>query len=118
MSAEDQLALAISEWQRKHGIDEGDPMIAVLELVRIHLRHAHELDDDLSAPPPQFEDFRGVMEMFDRRSKSFVQQAADIMGELRRFGQSVERVNQTRLALHVTLTAFGIATGLLLGKLL
>ena len=118
MSTEDQLALAISEWQRKHGIGDGDPMIAVLELVRIHLHHAHEIDDDPDAPAPAFEDFRSVMELFDRRSKSFVQQAADIMGELRRFGQAVERVNQTRLALHVALTAFGIAAGLLLGKLL
>ena len=118
MSAEDQLALAISEWQRKHGIEDGDPMIAVLELVRIHLRHAHEIDDDPAAPAPPFEEFRSVIELVDRRSKSFVQQAADIMGELNRFGQSVERVNQTRLALHVALTAFGIAAGLLLGKAL
>ncbi len=118
MSADDQLALAISEWQRKHGIEDGDPMIAMLELVRIHLRHAREIDDAPDAPPPPFEEFRGVIELLDRRSKSFVQQAADIMGELRRFGQSVERVNQTRFALHVTLTAFGIAMGLLLGKAL
>lgn len=118
MSADDPLALAIAEWQRKHRIGDGDPMIAVLELVRIHLLHSRELDDDPDSPTPAFEDFRSFIEMFDRRSKSFVQQAADIMGELRRFGQSVERVNQTRLALHVTLTAFGVAAGLLLGKFL
>jgi hypothetical protein len=118
MSAEDELALAIAEWQRKHRIEDGDPMIAVLELVRIHLQHAHEIDDDPEAPPPPFEEFRSVIELLDRRSKSFVQQAADVMGEMRRFGQSIERVNETRLALHLTLTAFGVVFGLLLGKFL
>ena len=45
MSADDPLAVAVSDWQRKHRIADGDPMIAALELVRIYLRHARELDD-------------------------------------------------------------------------
>ena len=118
MNTDDRLALAVAEWQRKHRIADGDPMMAVLDLVRIHLRHARNIDDDPAAPTPVFEDFRGLIELLDRRSKSFVQQAADIMGELRKFGQAVERVNQSRLATHVALTGFGVVAGLLLGKLL
>ena len=76
MSADDPLAVAISDWQRKHRIADGDPMIAALELVRIYLRHAREIDDNPGAPPPSFEDFRGTIELLDRRSKSFVQQAS------------------------------------------
>ena len=48
MSADDPLAVAISDWQRKHRIADGDPMIAALELVRIYLRHAREIDDNPS----------------------------------------------------------------------
>jgi hypothetical protein len=77
MSADDPLAVTISDWQRKHRIADGDPMIAALELVRIYLRHAREVDDKPGTLPPSFEDFRSTIELLDRRSKSFVQQAID-----------------------------------------
>ena len=118
MSADDPLAVAISDWQRKHRIADGDPMIAALELVRIYLRHAREVDDNPGAPPPSFEDFRGTIELLDRRSKSFVQQAADIIGELRRFGQSVERLNRSRFLTQLVLVALGVVVGVLIGRLL
>jgi hypothetical protein len=118
MSDDDPLAVAISDWQRKHRIADGDPMIAALELVRIYLRHAREIDNDPIAPPPSFEDFRGTIELLDRRSKSFVQQAADIVGELRRFGQSVERINRSRFLMQLVLVALGILAGVLIGRLI
>ena len=118
MSADDPLAVAISDWQHKHRIADGDPMIAALELVRIYLRHAREVDDKAAAPPPSFEDFRGTIELLDRRAKSFVQQAADILGELRRFGQSVERLNRSRFLTQLMLAALGVMAGVLIGRLL
>jgi hypothetical protein len=118
MNGEESLAVATAEWRRKYNIADGDPMIAMLDLVRIYLRQAREIDDDPDSPPPSFEDFRSTIELVDRRSKSFIQQAADIMGELRRFGQSVERINQSRFSTYVVLVAFGVVAGLLLGKIL
>ena len=118
MSADDPLAVAISDWQRKHRIADGDPMIAALELVRIYLRHAREIDGSQAAPPPSFEDFRCTIELLDRRSKSFVQQITDVVGELRRFGQSVERLNRSRFLTQLMLVALGILTGVLIGRLL
>lgn len=93
-------------------------MIAALDLVRIYLRHAREIDDDPGAPSPSFEDFRGTLELLDRRSKSFVQQAADIIGELRRFGQSIERLNRSRFLMQLMLVALGVVAGVLIGRLL
>lgn len=118
MNADDPLAGAVADWQRKHRIADGDPMIAALDLVRIYLRHSREIDDDPSAPPPSFEDFRGTVELLDRRSKSFVQQAADIVGEMRRFGQSIERLNRSRFLTQLLLAALGAVIGLLIGRLL
>jgi hypothetical protein len=69
MSADDPLTLAIAD-------ANGDPMIAALELVRIYLRNARRIDDDPEASPPSLEDFRSTIELLDRRSKSFAQQAA------------------------------------------
>ena len=40
MNADDPLAHAILEWQRKHRIADDDPIIAVLDLVRLQLHHA------------------------------------------------------------------------------
>jgi hypothetical protein len=118
MSADDPLAVAISDWKCKHHIADGDPMIAALELVRIYLRHAREVDDNPAAPPPSFEEFRSTIELLDRRSKSFVQQAIDLIAELRRFGQYVERLNRSRFLTQLVLVTLGIMAGVLIGRLL
>jgi hypothetical protein len=118
MSADDPLARAISEWQCKHHIADGDPMIAVLELVRIYLKHSREIHNDPATSPPTFEDFRSTIELLDRRSKAFVQQATDLIGELRRFGQSVKRVNGERLIIHCIGAAMGALVGILIDRLL
>ena len=118
MNADDPLTRAIGEWQRKHRIADGDPMIAVLELVRIYLKHSRETDSDPTASPPSFEDFRGTIELLDRRSKAFVQQATDLVAELRRFGQSVKRANGERLIVHCIGAAMGALLGMLIDRLL
>jgi hypothetical protein len=96
VNTNDPLTEAIGEWQRKHHIADGDPMIAALDLVRIYLQHSPKIDEATDAAPPSFEDFRGTIELLDRRSKAFVQQTTDLVGELRRFGQSVKRINRER----------------------
>jgi hypothetical protein len=118
VNANDPLTDAIGEWQRKHHIADCDPMIAALELVRIYLRHSRNFEDSSDAPPPSFEDFRCTIELLDRRSKAFVQQATDLVGELRRFGQSVKRVNGERLIVHCIGAAMGALVGMLIDRLL
>jgi hypothetical protein len=118
VSADDPLARAISDWQRKHHIADGDPMIAALELVRIYLRHSHNIEDSSDAAPPSFEDFRSTIELLDRCSKAFVQQATDLVGELRRFGQSLKRVNGERLIVHCIGATMGALVGMLIDRLL
>lgn len=116
MSSTDPLTTAIVDWQRKHRVADGDPMIAALELVRIYLQNARRIDDGPAAPPPSFEDFRATIELLDRRSKNFIHQAADTAGELRRFGQSVERINQSRFLTQLLLVALGVVVGVLIGR--
>lgn len=116
MDAEDPLASAIADWQRKHRIADGDPMIAALELVRIYLQQTRHVEDGKEAQIPSFEDFRGTMELLDRRSKSFINQASDLVAELRRFGQNVERLNRVRLTTLLVLIAFATIIGGLIGR--
>jgi hypothetical protein len=118
VNANDPLTEAIGEWQRKHHIADGDPMIAALDLVRIYLHHSRKIDDGSNVAPPSFEDFRSTIELLDRRSKAFVQQATDLIGELRRLGQSVKRVNGERLIIHCIGAAMGALVGILIDRLL
>ncbi|HEU0273214.1 MAG TPA: hypothetical protein VFQ83_01645 [Candidatus Udaeobacter sp.] len=118
MSAGDPLARAISEWQRKHHIAADDPMIAALDLVRVYLRHSRKIEDSSDVAPPGFEDFRSTIELLDRRSKAFVQQATDLVGELRRFGERVKRVNGERLIVHCIGAAMGALVGILIDRFL
>jgi hypothetical protein len=118
VNANDPLTEAIGEWQRKHHIADGDPMIAALELVRIYLQHSRKIDDSAETAPPTFEDFRSTIELLDRRSKEFVQQATDLIGELRRFGQSVKRVNGERFIIHCIGAVMGALVGILIDRLL
>jgi hypothetical protein len=118
MSADDPLARAIGEWQRKHRIADGDPMIAALELVRIYLKHSRETDNHPALSPPSFEDFRGTVELLDRRSKAFIHQATDLVAELRRFGHNVTRINRARFITHCVCAAFGAIAGVFIDRLL
>jgi hypothetical protein len=118
VNANDPLTEAIGEWQRKHHIADGDPMIAALELVRIYLQHSRKIDEATDAAPPSFEDFRSTIELLDRRSKAFIQQATELVGELRRFGQSIKRVNGERLIIHCIGAAMGALVGILIDRLL
>ena len=112
MSASDPLALALSEWQRKHRIADGDPMIAVLDLVRLAVQHPPKLEPATASLPPSFEEFRATMELLDTRSKAFVTQSTTLIGELRTFTQAVQRLNDHRTATLVMLAMLGLAAGL------
>jgi hypothetical protein len=118
VSDNDPLAKSIAEWQRKHRIADDDPILAVLALVRLQIQHARANRDDADAAPPRFEDFRGTIELLDRRSKAFIQQATDLIAELRRFGLNVQRMNRARLVTQVLLIALGGAIGGLLMRIL
>ena len=118
MNTDDPLTHAISEWQSKHRIADNDPILAVLDLVRLQLQHARPDRERYDLAPPSFEDFRGTIELLDRRSKAFVQQATDLITELRRFGLNLQRLNRARLLTQLVLVMLGIAVGALLGRVL
>jgi hypothetical protein len=68
--------------------------------------------------PPSFEDFRSTIELLERRSKSFINQAADLVTELRRFGQNVAQLNRARIITHLVLVALGAVAGFLIDRCL
>lgn len=80
--------------------------------------HSRKTDDDTGLAPPSFEDFRSTIELLDRRSKAFIQQTTDVVGELRRFGQSVKRINRERSIVICIVIGMGALVGALIHRLL
>ncbi len=116
MEDDDPLARSIADWQLKHRIADGDPMIAALDLVRVYLRHARHGGNETDDAPPRFDDFRATIELLERRSKSFINQASDLVAELRRFGGNVEKLNRVRIATALVLMTFAALIGVLVGR--
>ena len=117
MNADDPLAHAISEWQRKHRIADDDPILAVLDLVRLQLQHAHADHERDDSAPPSFEDFRSTIELLDRRSKNFINQATDLVAELRRFSLNLSRLNRERVFGQMLLLFAGVIVGALVNRM-
>ncbi len=115
MSLDDALALALSEWQRKHSISDGDPMVAVLDLVRLAVQHPPKPEVATSSLPPSFEEFRGTMELLDARSKAFIAQSTTLIGELRTFTHAMQRLNDRRASMLALALVLGLASGVALG---
>jgi hypothetical protein len=118
MNSDDPLALALSEWQRKHHISDGDPLIAVLELVRLAVRHPQKSDCPEASPPPTFEEFRTTIETLDARSKSFVSQSTDLIAEMRRLAQTVQKLNEKQSGGLLMAVLFAMAAGVGIGWVL
>ena len=116
MNADNNLAQAVSDWQRKYRIADDDPMIATLVLVRIYLREAYMSDKQPETVPPTFDDFRDTIELLDRCSRGLIHQATDLVAELRRFGQNVRRLNRTRFVTQLVLVAISLAVGALFAQ--
>jgi hypothetical protein len=115
VSADEHLPLALSDWQRKHNIADSDPMIAVLDLVRLAIQYPPKPEAATTALPPTFEEFRATMELLDTRSKAFVSQSTTLIGELRTFTQTIQRLNESHAATFVMMLMLGLASGLGVG---
>jgi hypothetical protein len=107
MDFDDPLVHAIAEWQRKHRLADGDPMIAALNLSAF-------TSSTRVLPTTSFEDFRSTIELLDRRSKPFITQASD----LRRFAQNVERLNRVRFATPILQVFCATVTAVVVGRYL
>lgn len=115
MSANDPLALALSEWQRKHNIADGDPMLAVLDLVRLALLHPPKPQAGTTSLPPSFEEFRSTMELLEAYSKEFVKQSGAVIVQQRAFAETLQRLNENTIGTLLVMVVLGLAAGIVIG---
>ena len=117
MTTEESLALATSEWQRKYGIADNDPMMAMIEMARIFLQHARKTDIDPNSQPPTFQTLRGTIELLDRRSVSLATEASNLGVKSSEFTRAINHINQLRFLTLSVFTILGTVVGFFIGRL-
>ena len=75
------LQNAVSEWQKKYGINDGDPLLAAVELFQITF--ACEGSTPAGSRSLVFDEFRDSIEAIDQRTRAFTKQATELSQQLR-----------------------------------
>ena len=117
MSTDDpKLALknAILEWRKKYSVQDGDPMLAAVELWEIYFSHAQV--SGLKERLPTFEEFRSTMEQCERLSGDLTGRAAEIITELRAVPKIRSDLNRFPVFALVFTAALAILAGILIGR--
>ena len=108
------LKTAVLEWQKKYGVQDGDPLLASLELFHIYLR-THEQPSN-GSHSPTFGEFRESIELLDQRTKTFAKQASELTQELRKLPDSARRMGSGRCIVLLILVLGALAAGIAIGK--
>lgn len=122
MSAENTTpdrTTAILEWQKKHGIQDGDPLLVSLELWDIFfssIRKDAEADAHSQITSVMFEEFRSSIQQLDRISKSFGSQTAELIQEIRAVPKIRDDLNSFPVFAMIFSAAIALVTGILVGK--
>ena len=108
------LKNAILEWRKKYSVQDGDPMLAAVELWEIYFHHAQ-------VPPskerlPSFDEFRSTMEQLERLSGDFTGRAAEIIEELRAVPKIRSDLNRFPIFALVFTAALALLAGILIGR--
>jgi hypothetical protein len=115
VSDDDPLALALSEWQRRHCIADNDPLIAVLDLVRLALLYPPKPQGTAVSLPPSFEEFRGTMELLEANAKEFGKQSSAVIVQQRAFAETLQRLNANTAGTLLVMIVLGLAAGITIG---
>ena len=117
MSKEDPrqaLKNAILEWRKKYAVQDGDPMLAAVELWEIYFSHAQV--NGLKERLPSFEEFRSTLEQCERLSGDLTGRSAEIIEEMRAVPKIRSDLNRFPIFALVFTAALALLTGILVGK--
>jgi hypothetical protein len=110
------LKTAVLEWQKKYGVQDGDPLLASVELFQIYMRSflIGEPGDGLSSP--SFHEFRESFELLDQRTKTFAKQATELIQELRKLPEIARQMRSGRGVILFLLLLVALAAGVAIGR--
>lgn len=111
----DKLKTAIAEWQKKYRVQDGDPLLAALELFHLYIADI-SLVGPSGASIPSFIEFRNSVESLDQQSRTISKSVAELTETLRSM-PSVKRQFRFYFTTALVLTAFlALVAGILIGK--
>ncbi|MDB6175524.1 MAG: hypothetical protein JWL59_4835 [Chthoniobacteraceae bacterium] len=116
MSEKVTLDEAIATWRAKHQINEDDPIMASLELVRIYLLHAPSGSPESGIERPSYQEFRDTVELLNKCAETFAKQSLDLTFELRRVGSLNQQKNEPPIGLLMIITGLALLAGILIGR--
>ena len=108
------LKNAILEWKKKYAVQDGDPMLAAVELWEIYFNHAQI--NPSQERLPSFEDFRDTLEQLERLSGDFTGRAGEIIQELRTIPKIRSDLNRFPMFALVFTAAVALLAGILIGR--
>jgi len=117
MTAEDPkqaLKNAILEWRKKYAVQDGDPMLAAVELWEIYFSRAQL--NGLNQRLPSFEEFRSTMEQCERLSGDLTGRATEVIEELRAVPKIRSDLNRFPMFALVFTSALALLAGILIGE--
>ncbi|MCG3147707.1 MAG: hypothetical protein PCFJNLEI_01148 [Verrucomicrobiae bacterium] len=117
MSSDDPklvLKNAILEWRKKYGVQDGDPMLAAVELWEIYFSHVQLAGTQERLP--SFEEFRNTMEQCERLSGDLAGRAAEIIQELRAVPKIRTDLNRFPVFALVFTAVLALLAGILIGR--
>lgn len=118
MTADEAIAQRLAEWQRKHGVADGDPAIALLEIFRIYLQHTLPSSVVVTAAPPSYAEFRETVELLDRRAKCFQDQSLDLLKQMRLSSRGKPESRGAGILSVLVVGALALIVGFLAGRML
>lgn len=110
------LRAAVLEWQKKYGVQDGDPLLASLELFQIYLGSLHAGSEDNGVSPPSFGEFRASIELLNSRSKAVAKHAAELIEALRAIPNLKRQLAAYRITALLLIALCSLAAGVCLGR--
>jgi len=74
----------VTDWQKKHGIADDDPILATVELFEIYADSLATAPQAKQSDPPTFGEFRDSLQKLDQISKNLTNVAQDLTNEIRK----------------------------------
>jgi len=109
-----QLRTAVLEWQKKHRVSDGDPLLASLELWEIYLSSLRFTPQ--TNPAPTFMEFRASLEQLEHLSKLFTKVAGEVIQEIRAASKSKQETKSSHTITLAIASTAALFAGVLIGK--
>lgn len=117
MSQEETLKAAVLAWQKKHGVNDNDPLLATVELFQIHFAN-WQGQSQSGHSGSSYDEFRSSFEELGRQTRALSKQATDLIDALRNMPDLTGQLRAYRLSALWIVGAISLCVGIGIGKLL